>query len=152
MSAPTSFASRDFWRVPPALKARIPARLIHRAVANSKDSHADQFSVERNHPVHLVDLPSFSMSMTIGGLLPGQATRRHRHNYETLIYIVEGRGCTTIEAERIEWSSGDVIYIPVWAWHAHENLSEENSCLYVACENAPMLQNLGNIALREEEA
>jgi pyrroloquinoline-quinone synthase len=152
MSQSSHFGSRDFWRVPSSLTARVPDRLVHRAVKNAGDPGSDSFSTERKHPVHIVDLPSFSMSMTIGGLLPGQTTRRHRHNYETLIYVVEGAGCTTVEDRHIEWSAGDVIYIPVWTWHRHQNRSDSDSCLYVACENAPMLQNLGNIALREEEA
>jgi gentisate 1,2-dioxygenase len=54
-----------------------------------------------------------------------------------------------VEDRKIEWKAGDAVYIPVWAWHQHTNTSATASCRYVACENAPMLQNLG-IALREE--
>jgi len=60
-----------------------------------------------------------------GGLEPGQASGRHSHNYESILYI------------------------PVWSWHRHVN-SDQSRCLYLACENAHLLQNLGNIALREE--
>jgi gentisate 1,2-dioxygenase len=58
-------------------------------------------------------------------------------------------GRTFIEDKVVEWKSGDAIYVPVWAWHYHENQSD-TLCRYVACENAPLLQNLGGIALREE--
>ena len=85
-----------------------------------------------------------------GRLGAGQKTRVHRHTYETVLYILEGHGRTFVEDRVVEWKAGDAVYVPVWAWHNHENLSAEN-CRYVACENAPLLQNLGNIALREEK-
>jgi gentisate 1,2-dioxygenase len=88
--------------------------------------------------------------MTIGGLLPGQKTHKHRHTYETILYVLEGKGWTLVENERVEWEAGDAVYIPSWAWHQHQNTSESESAKYIACENAPQLQNLG-VALREEE-
>jgi len=100
--------------------------------------------------VHVVDLPSQTIGVTLGGLEPGQITSRHRHTYETIIYILEGEGATFIEDVAVEWKAGDAVYLPVWAWHYHQNASESKSCRYIACENAPLLQNLG-VALREEE-
>jgi gentisate 1,2-dioxygenase len=97
----------------------------------------------------MVDLPSQVLSMTIGGLAPGEATRRHRHNYETIIYVIAGRGVSAIEGREVPWRAGDAFYVPTWTWHQHRNSSSSESALYVACENAPMLQSLG-IALREE--
>lgn len=144
----SSFSSKDFSKVAPRLTPVLPERLIHRNVTDAGVDSA--FSQERKHPVHLVDLPSKILSMTIGGLHPGQSSGRHRHNYETVIYVLRGQGRTIIEDRIVEWAAGDAIYIPVWAWHHHENKSFETACEYIACENAPMLQNLG-IALREEE-
>jgi pyrroloquinoline-quinone synthase len=144
------FASADFWQVPDHLTTNLSARLIHRAVMSSKAAGSDGFSGERRHPVAIVDLPSRTLSMTIGSLLPNQASRRHRHNYETLLYICQGHGVTVIEGQRIAWQAGDALYMPVWSWHHHENSSATQECLYIACENAPLLQNLGGIALREE--
>ena len=48
--------------------------------------------------------------MTIGGLLPGQLTNRHRHTYETVLYVIEGKGWTEIEDERVEWEAGCSLY------------------------------------------
>lgn len=144
------FSSADFWLVPDRQSTMLPANLIHRSIMQP-DATAASFSAERRHPVRLVDLPSHTLSMTIGRLLVGQSSRRHRHNYEALLYICQGKGTTFIEDQTIEWQSGDAIYIPVWAWHHHQNRSVDEECLYVACENAPLLQNLGGIALREEQ-
>jgi quercetin dioxygenase-like cupin family protein len=142
------FSSADFPRVPSTLIAELPERLLHAGVlAGSAEDAA--FSKERNHLVRTVDLPSRALSMTVGGLNPGRATRMHRHNYETIIYVISGSGFSSIESRKIHWKAGDAFYVPTWAWHQHTNSSETTTATYLACENAPMLQNLG-IALREE--
>ncbi|HEY9260655.1 cupin domain-containing protein [Chitinophaga sp.] len=142
------FSSKDFHQTfarPTFVK---PSHVIHKNVEQAGVHH--QFSAERKHPVFFVDLPSKNVSMTIGGLLPGQLTNRHRHTYETVLYVIEGKGWTEIEEERVEWEAGDAVYIPSWAWHRHQNLSDTHNAKYIACENAPQLQHLG-VALREEE-
>ena len=145
---PERFTSSSFGQVPNALTPDDPERLLHADVL--ADREGDQaFSAERKHLVRIVDLPSRTLSMTVGGLKPGQATRMHRHNYETIIYVVEGRGFSSIGGRDVQWKAGDAFYVPTWAWHQHTNSSETATALYIACENAPLLQNLG-IALREE--
>ncbi|WP_210149553.1 cupin domain-containing protein [Chryseobacterium scophthalmum] len=142
------FSSKDFHQTfarPTFVK---PSHVIHKNVEN--EGVNNQFSEERKHPVFFVDLPSKNVSMTIGGLLPAQKTNRHRHTYETILYVLEGKGWTLVEDEKVEWEAGDAVYIPSWAWHQHQNLSDTEPARYIACENAPQLQNLG-VALREEE-
>ncbi len=141
------FSSKDFTQTKAALAVELPDRLHH---ANVTEQFHGAFSAERSHGVAVVDLPTKTISMTLGHLNPGQCTRRHRHNYETILYIVRGRGFTLVEDRKIEWKAGDAVYVPVWAWHHHVNTDEGQEAEYVACENAPLLQNLGGIALREE--
>ncbi|NHB88632.1 cupin domain-containing protein [Photorhabdus tasmaniensis] len=145
----TFFSSGDFGRVPGELIADNPAQLIHEDVLNSEVSQDISFSNERCHKVAMVNLPSKVLSMTLGGLQPGQSTRKHRHSYETIIYIVNGEGYSLIGEQHVSWKAGDAIYVPVWAWHQHTNSSITDEAFYIACENAPMLQNLG-LAVREE--
>jgi len=142
------FSSKDFHQTFARPKFNMPSHLLHKNVEDQGEH--DQFSNERKHPVFFVDLPSKNVSMTIGGLLPGQVTNRHRHTYETVLYVLEGSGYTEIEGQKVEWQKGDAVYIPSWAWHRHQNLSDSEAAKYIACENAPQLQNLG-VALREEE-
>jgi gentisate 1,2-dioxygenase len=130
------------------LSAKLPEKLIHKRVETTNLDQ--QFSTERKHPVFVVDLSSIALSMTIGGLDPGQSTNRHRHTYETIIFIIEGKDYTLVEDRRVDWEAGDAIYVPVWAWHQHFKLSTTDSCRYIASENAPLLQNLGGISIREE--
>ncbi len=146
----TSFSSADFGKVPSSLTADRPQRLLHPGVLQGAVDRNDDFSNERRHLVRMVDLPSRTLSMTIGGLAGGEATRRHRHNYETIIYVIKGAGLSSIDDRQVEWKEGDAFYVPTWAWHQHKNASTTEPAVYIACENAPLLQNLG-IAVREEE-
>jgi quercetin dioxygenase-like cupin family protein len=149
MTLSTTHSSKDFGKVPPKLDATLPDRLHHPDVAGNSIAGDREFSNERAHPVNVVDLPSKVISMTLGGLNPGQSSRRHRHNYETLIYVLEGEGKSIIGDREVVWKRGDAFYVPVWAWHHHVNLNPDKPASYLACENAPHLLNLG-IALREE--
>ena len=142
------YSSAEFGETPEKLKTFLPQKLVHKQVELGDVS--ETFSAERKHPVHIVDLPSHSISMTIGGLLPGDRSNRHRHTYETVAYILEGHGYSMIEDNKIEWQAGDAIYIPSWAWHHHVNTDKDKPARYLACENAPLLQNLGQLAIREE--
>ena len=142
-----SHTSADFDRTPPRPCVVLPGKLAHRAVES--DGQREGYSKERKHPVFFVDLPSHAISMTIGWLDPGQSSNRHRHTYETLLYILEGEGYSYIHGERVDWKAGDAVYVPVWAWHNHVNTGT-GAARYLACENAPMLQNMGGVALREE--
>ncbi len=141
------FSSKDFSHVPSSLETPDhPGRLLHEGV---RKPETDAFSAARKHEVHVVDLPSRTLSMTFGALKPLQGSGLHRHNYETIIYIISGSGFSMIGQTRVTWMAGDAIYIPVWQWHTHINTSETAEATYIACENTPLLQTLG-IALREE--
>lgn len=143
-----TYSSKDFGKTTPNPQTSIPEKLIHQNVEGGNRDR--DFSHEREHAVYVVDLPSRSIGMTIGHLRSHSKTRMHRHTYETILYILEGKGRTFVENKTVDWKAGDAIYVPVWAWHYHENMTD-SQCRYVACENTPLLQNLGNIALREEK-
>lgn len=144
-----AFSSGDFGKVPALQVAHQADRLLHPDVLGAELNDDQALSNARKHLVRTIDLPSRVISMTLGGLAPGQATGRHRHNYETIIYVLAGSGYSLIGERRVAWRAGDAFYVPVWAWHQHFNESSDAEARYLACENAPMLQNLG-IAMREE--
>ncbi len=147
MGREARFDSADIDKTPTAFVVELPERLIHE---NVEGSARDTYVAERKHPVYIVDLPSRAISMVIGCLEPGERTNRHRHTYETVLYVLEGRGYSTIETRRVAWQAGDAVYIPVWAWHQHVNLDDSSPVRYLSCGNAAMLQNIGNLAIREE--
>jgi quercetin dioxygenase-like cupin family protein len=144
---PARYQSADFDKTPPTPHVRVPDRLRHPAV-ESAGRHAD-YSAQRKHPVFFVDLPTHTISLTVGWLDPGQSSNMHRHTYETVLYVLEGTGFTLVQGRKVEWAAGDAVYVPVWAWHRHTNTGA-GLARYLACENAPLLQNLGGVALREE--
>jgi quercetin dioxygenase-like cupin family protein len=141
------YSSKDFGRTKSYIETSMPDYVIHKNVTGGKLD--DEFSTDRKHPVHVVDLPSRAISMSIGGLEVGQNTRNHRHSYETIIYVTKGKGHSVVEGQRVDWEAGDAVLVPRWAWHQHFNDGDEY-CEYIGAENAPMLQNLG-LALREEQ-
>lgn len=144
------YSSRDFGETIAKIEIAKPDRaLIHKNVAGTKNQANVGFADDRKHPVHIVDLPSRAVSMSIGGIPGGGRTRKHRHTYETIIYILKGRGYSVVEGARVDWEPGDAVLVPRWTWHQHFNASPTEYAEYVGAENAPMLQNLG-LALREE--
>ncbi len=134
---PETYHSADFDKTPPRPRAIIPEKLAHIGV--EAEGERGEYSKERKHPVFFVDLPTKCISMTIGWLEPGQSTNRHRHTYETVLYVIEGEGYSDIHGNRVEWKAGDAVYVPVWSWHNHVNTGKTRA-RYVACENAPILQ------------
>lgn len=132
----------------------IPARPADAACVHQQvlGGSALAFSLERGHPVHPVRLPSTTVSLSIGELAPGASTTNHRHAYESLLYILAGRGHTIMEGQRFEWCAGYAIYTPPWCWHRHVAAEDSPLVQYVAATNMPLLHALGQTVLREEES
>ncbi|MFQ5965742.1 MAG: cupin domain-containing protein [Candidatus Scalinduaceae bacterium] len=122
---------------------------IHCQIENSLD---EQFSKERQHPCYIAKLPSHTVSMNVGVVVAGGTSGNHRHYYESLIYIINGKGYSVVEGNKVKWEAGDIIYAPPWSWHQHFNTDPDKEVRYVAYTNAPLLQNVGGIARREEAA
>ena len=81
-------------------------------------------------------------------LPPGKPSVKHRHTTEAVLYIVRGVGHTTVgydgqPEERIDWEEGDLIGIPLWAWHQHFNDSETEVARYLAIQDTFTIKQLG---------
>jgi gentisate 1,2-dioxygenase len=91
-------------------------------------------------------LPTFACEVQL--LTAQQKTKAHRHISTTIYYCHQGRGASTVDGERLEWSKGDIFVVPPWLGHFHENLGGEDAILY-SMDDYPALKALG--LYQEEE-
>lgn len=89
-----------------------------------------------------------TMSCEIQALNGGLKTRLHRHTSTALYHVFRGRGRTKVGEGYLEWKKGDSFVIPLWQWHGHENLSEEEAILF-SMNDRPVMEALQ--LYREEE-
>jgi gentisate 1,2-dioxygenase len=73
---------------------------------------------------------------------------KHRHTTEAVLYIVKGKGHTVMHfdgepEERVDWEEGDLIGIPLWAWHQHFNDDDANTARYLAVQDTFTVKQLG---------
>lgn len=139
--------SAEFGKTTDDVKVKMPDKVIVRQLEKQKDS---AYSEERQCSVSIADLPSYTVGVNITLIEPGGNDRKHRHYYESLLFILEGRGYSLIENDKVEWKAGDALHIPPWSWHQHFNTDPDNTVRYLAATNAPLLQSVGGIDCREE--
>ncbi|MBP1154073.1 MULTISPECIES: cupin domain-containing protein [unclassified Paenibacillus] len=65
--------------------------------------------------------------------LPGGFhSKAHRHTSSTIYQVFKGKGYSVINGTRYDWSQGDFLVIPNWAWHEH--FAAEDSYLFSASD------------------
>ncbi len=143
----TTASSADFGKTPDDVQVHLPDHVIDKQVETKKDC---EYSAVRGCSVFIANIPSFTISVNITVIQKGSNDRKHRHAYETLMFILDGRGHSIIEGEKVEWEAGDALHIPPWSWHQHFNSDRERDIRYLGATNSPLLQNVGGIAQREE--
>ena len=77
----------------------------------------------------------------------GKALKPQRHLFEELIYIVSGRGATTVwndpaSKHTFEWQEGSVFSPPLNSWYQHFNGNGAEPARYLAVTTAPCMINL----------
>ena len=78
---------------------------------------------------------------------PGGKSEPEHHMYELTIYVVSGRGATTIwndekHKQTFEWHAGSLFCIPLNAWYQNFNGSGDEPLRYLAVTNAPPMFRL----------
>lgn len=77
----------------------------------------------------------------------GESSKREKHLYDKLVYVLSGRGATTVEGpdgrkHSFEWGPGSLFGIPINTWHQHHNGSGSESTRFAAISNLPIILNL----------
>jgi mannose-6-phosphate isomerase-like protein (cupin superfamily) len=77
----------------------------------------------------------------------GKSLRPQRHLFEELVYVLEGRGATTMWQENgpkqsFEWQKGSLFAIPLNAYYQHFNGQGDRDARLIAVTSAPLVFNL----------
>jgi mannose-6-phosphate isomerase-like protein (cupin superfamily) len=80
-------------------------------------------------------------------LKPGGSSEPERHLYEEAVYILKGRGTTSVWTDNdrkvsFEWQEGSVFAMPLNAWYQHHNMSGTDTARYIAVTNAPFMMRI----------
>ena len=82
-------------------------------------------------------------------IAPGQSLRPQRQLFEETIYVLSGRGATTVwnsenQKQTFEWQSGSLFSPPLNTWHQLYDGSGSESARYLAVTTAPTMINLSH--------
>ncbi len=80
---------------------------------------------------------------------PGASLKPQKHLFDELIYIISGKGATTLWNEgspkqTFEWQEGSLFSPPLNTWHQHFNAQGDRPVRYVGVTLAPVFLNLFN--------
>ena len=80
-------------------------------------------------------------------IAPGSSLNAERFLYEEILYVLKGRGSTTIwnsptEKQSFDWREGSLFTIPLNARHQHFNSDKNQPAWLLGCTFAPTMINL----------
>ena len=80
---------------------------------------------------------------------PGGKSEPEHHMYEEFVYVISGRGATTIwfddsNKQTFEWKAGSLFALPLNAWYQHFNGRGDEPARYLGVTTAPPMMRLYN--------
>ncbi|MFZ9500092.1 MAG: cupin domain-containing protein [Beijerinckiaceae bacterium] len=65
---------------------------------------------------------------------------KHRHQGGLVIYVIEGKGYSIVDGERVDWEAGDLLLLPIkqgGVEHQHFNSEPGSECHWIAFSYMP---------------
>jgi gentisate 1,2-dioxygenase len=88
----------------------------------------------------------FSVSKTLGSsaerINKGMSSAPRRETVSSVYHVIEGKGYSRINNEKLEWKQGDTFCIPSWYRYEHFARTDETVYLY-RFDDKPMIEALG---------
>jgi hypothetical protein len=70
---------------------------------------------------------------------------KHRHQGGLVIYVIEGKGWSIVDDERVDWQTGDLLLLPIkhqGVTHQHFNAEPGKPCLWIAFVYIPLMDHV----------
>ena len=80
---------------------------------------------------------------------------KHRHQGGLVIYVIEGRGYSVVDGERIDWEAGDLVLLPLrekGVEHQHFNLDPDKPSRWAAFKHIQMHEYVGHTIRQVENS
>lgn len=136
----------------------IERRKHSRVLVTAEDVDAQLSVTQENRHVLIADprlgsaQKTFRFWVNRGAIDRGSAEGRtlgHRHTVEAVIYIKQGRGYSVIDGVKQAWEAGDLICVPMFAWHLHFN-ELDTPLIHLANTTGPLAMYMGT-AIYEDD-
>jgi len=72
---------------------------------------------------------------------------KHTHQGGLVIYVLEGKGYTVVDGEKVEWEEGDLLLLPLkpgGVEHQHFNAEPGKGCRWLAFIYVPLWDHVGS--------
>jgi gentisate 1,2-dioxygenase len=111
------------------------------ALKGSEGSSYEGIALEYTHPQTGGPVTP-TIACRIQMLRKGEKLKARRVTGSSVFHVVRGKGRTVIDGKAFDWEKGDIVALPSWAQHAHENRGAEDALLF-SISDRPVIEALG---------